>query len=896
MTVQPVATPFRIASPQIIEEYAHRMAQSHEDGRVLLIAARPVWNGPPAFTRHGATVRVRPAVSQLAALEALTDSVENELLIILTELSEEELGDAVVLASRGQRVNYLDEWSTIPELFGAVSFDPQLREYGNWLPQSLITHRPAGGWPKSPSGIVSLDFAMSGLLASALGMGVIGSTDEAHLLVALDQPETRMKWASVTGELRVAILTWARRRLGGACRLALAASSASMVSVLAFGIALDVLWPEVEVAGQLTAEQIAARTRAERFFGGSPIGPEEARALATTSRQALLRMSLAGDHTVPALLQQAETWLSDIGWAYGASRSDLLPAGFTSRAGRLADALTGADAEALDLPRIEGTLRDLLDHQLAGGSPGEASAARMVVRLVRWLRLEESAAESLSDCVSLHMADGSWVDRATAAVWDGSNFESNAAAYSRVLEMVQVRRSRRDRAFARKISDGLTGPTDDKVAGTEDILAQIALPLSTSTGCLLIVLDGMSAAIANSIIEDVVNTGWQELVSDTEGVGLFRRGVLSVMPSVTTYSRTSLFAGQLLAGQQADEKRHFAAPLFHKNDLRAPAGARLPSELLANLNDIRKPLIGVVLNTIDDALAKHDPGGTTWKLATIQHLADLLQAAAVSGRTLILTSDHGHVVERGSEYRPVPEASARWRPSVSGPPATDELLVSGRRVLAPGGSAVLPVVEDLRYTQKQAGYHGGCTLAEMIVPVVVLNRAGAPAPKDWRPAPPQTPSWWNDPVRAQPMADEKTRPRASRKAKSAEPRQEPSLFQFNPEPGTTPASVDTGTWIPALLRTSMYQDQRARAGRRALQDLRVSELLSVLARYDGRIHKDTLASAGGVSVAELTSELAALRRLLNVEGYQVLTQDADGVTVVLDTVLMSEQFGLGVIH
>lgn len=51
-----------------------------------------------------------------------------------------------------------------------------------------------------------------------------------------------------------------------------------------------------------------------------------------------------------------------------------------------------------------------------------------------------------------------------------------------------------------------------------------------------------------------------------------------------------------------------------------------------------------------------------------------------------------------------------------------------------------------------------------------------------------------------------------------------------------------------------------------------------------------------MSVAELTSELAALRRLLNVEGYQVLTQDSDGVTVVLDIGLMTEQFSLGAVR
>lgn len=896
MTVSDTGSPLRVASPQIIEEYAQRLARSPEEGLLMLIAARPVWQGPPSIPAHGVTVRIRTAVSQLAALEALADLPDGDGLILLTDVHEDSLGDAVTIPARGQRVYYLDEWSTVPELFSAVSYDSQLREYGNWLPQSLISLRPAGGWPKAPAGIVTVDLAMGGLLTSVLGLEVSAAADEAHLLTALDLPEPRAKWTGANAELRAALTAWAGRSLGHAARLALSASSGSKISVLAFGIALDVLWPDEAGTGRPDAEQIAARTRAERFFSGAPISSGEARAFATASRQALLRMSHSADPLVPAVLQQAETWLADIGWAEGASRSDLLPAGFIARAGQLADSLTGADFASLDLPRIEGMLGDLLGHQLAAGSSGEVLAARMVVRLVRWLSSDEPATQTLHDCVSLHMTDGSWVDRAIAAVWSGSNFEANSAAYAGVLDMVQKRRQLRDRQLVRKVAADLAGPPVDTALGTEDILAQVVRPLTSTTGCLLIVLDGMSAATANSIIEDVVLSGWQELIADNEGRDHLRQGVLSVIPSLTTFSRTSLFAGQLMAGQQADEKRLFGAPLFHKDDLRAPAGARLPGDLVANLNDPRKPLVGVVLNTIDDALAKHDPGGTTWALNNIQHLGDLLQAAAVAGRTLILTSDHGHVVERGSEYRPVTEAAARWRPISSGPPAADEVQLSGRRVLAPGGSAVLPIVEDLRYSQKQAGYHGGCTLAEMIVPVVVLNRAGAPAPNGWRAAPPQMPSWWNDPVRSQAAGNEQTRPRASRNAKFAKPPQEQPLFEFGPEPVAEPVAPSAGVWIPELIRSEMYEEQRSRAGRRALPDSRVADLLSVLANYRGRIHRDSLASAGGVSVAELASELAALRRLLNVEGYQVLTQDGDGVTVVLDLDLMAEQFGLGAVR
>jgi hypothetical protein len=38
--------------------------------------------------------------------------------------------------------------------------------------------------------------------------------------------------------------------------------------------------------------------------------------------------------------------------------------------------------------------------------------------------------------------------------------------------------------------------------------------------------------------------------------------------------------------------------------------------------------------------------------------------------------------------------------------------------------------------------------------------------------------------------------------------------------------------------------------------------------------------------------LPIMQRVLNVEGYQVLSMDVDGVTMVLDRALLAEQFGL----
>src|SRR5690606_21310979 len=91
------------------------------------------------------------------------------------------------------------------------------------------------------------------------------------------------------------------------------------------------------------------------------------------------------------------------------------------------------------------------------------------------------------------------------------------------------------------------------------------------------------------------------------------------------------------------------------------------------------------------------------------------------GRTVVITADHGHVVERreGTMRPHKAMSSGRSRPATP-PPGDDEVFVAGTRVLLHDGAAVLPVTERLRYGPLKAGYHGGATPAEVVVPVIVL--------------------------------------------------------------------------------------------------------------------------------------------------------------------------------
>ena len=136
-----------------------------------------------------------------------------------------------------------------------------------------------------------------------------------------------------------------------------------------------------------------------------------------------------------------------------------------------------------------------------------------------------------------------------------------------------------------------------------------------------------------------------------------------------------------------------------------------------------------------------------WGTDAVKHLAPLLDRARHAGRIVVLTADHGHVVERrqGTQRAYAGISSGRSRAATE-PAGDGEVLVTGPRVLLHDGRAVLAVDEHLRYGPLKAGYHGGAAPAEAVVPVAVLVPGVVPEHVSLHLAPPQEPAWWIDPV------------------------------------------------------------------------------------------------------------------------------------------------------
>ena len=880
-------------SPGLVAERARALVDRGRE-RVVLLRSAPQWSGPPSLTVEGHTVHVRPGVSQLAVLTACVDLPDGDFLVVLTDRPERDLGDAVLTRAAGRTVERPDDWDAVAGMTGARDVDAALRRHGRWAATALLDHRPETGWPAAATDVLMADEALGWLLARLLRQPVPTEWDAVRLVEVLNTLPARSAWAATDEQLRRHLTRWAADALGPQARLALLAAQTTPVSVVALGLALDVLWP---TDGTAEPDQLIARGKIETTFGGIALNPAQVRALATDARDITLRMDDANDPDLPSVLAQAERVLVDVRWPAGARQSDILPAGLTARLEHLAGRITAHLNGTARIDDVEQALGLVLGHRFAHREDREVTAARMATRLVRWLALPgvHDVPADLGASLERQVTDGGWVDRAVAAIWTGSGHGAVATAYRQLADRVVEIRDRRDRAAAAQLAAATAdGSLPDGVVPVERMLHDVVRPLAAAEPVLLVVLDGMSMRVATEIAQDGTDKRrWTELLPNGRRT---RLPALAVLPSVTAFSRTSLLCGDLLVGTQSTEKSRFrdltGGPMFHKDDLRSGAGDLLPEPVLTAIKDPKLPVVAAVLNTIDDALAKDDPDSIFWDLGRVPKLKELLDAAALAGRVVVLTADHGHVVERGGNPRRVNGADARWRPLSTGAAGTDEVLVRGERVLAPGGEAVLAVAEGLRYGAKTAGYHGGAALAEITVPLIVLDRALRTI-KGWTAAPPQTPAWWNDPVFS--VVEEKLAVHTKRAARKTPQPAEDSFDALLPElVQTAPPGVPAaGSVVERLVTSPVYATQRSRAGRRALGDDVVTAVLAVLVARGGRAHRETVAAAAGVAEVNLEPTLAALRRLLNVEGYQVVGEDPDGVTIVLDEKLLAEQFELG---
>lgn len=873
--------------------------------RPLGIRTSARWLGEPVQVDGETAFVVSQCDSPLALRLALKapppPGKAGALRIVVTNLDDAAISPDIFARLHKQRLFTIDRWSLVQQQFAAESIDPRLVRH-DWLADAVVEHLGGKRTVAAKSGFLDADTLWRELLAATIGLTADVPDLPALLKWSLDAAHVR-RFRELPQALRKGTEEWLRGRAGDAAEFVFAVAEKTerpdaVPLALAAGVLADKRsrGPAARSLGKLEG----------MWFGGRQVCVDDLVRVAGEAAT-LVRTSMADPAEQRRITARAEELLRDVDGTSFAHSSPILPLGYSQRLAAFAS-VVGAFAAGTDpdVDAVEQAATQVRIHDQSHQNRAEAERLEMAMRLVRFLaarRQNRAPAESLADAAHRYLTEGSFVDWARAA----TGRVAASRELSEAIRVVQTAAAREQEAFAREFATLLaasvgSGAYSDGVLLIEQVLDAVVAPLVKAMPVLLVVLDGMSAAVCRELVDGLTRERreWVEIVEEGRSCC---RPVLATIPSETKYSRASLLAGRL-ATDAPDERAAFAA---HRGLLEATSGGKGPvlhtkadlstdtlsAVVREEIASAKRRVVGVIVNAVDDHLAKADQIDVRWTLDTIPVLGALLHEAAAAGRAVILTSDHGHVLETGTTARvnAAGEGGERWRPAGGAAPAADEIALRGSRVMVPGGALVTSWSESFRsIAATKRGYHGGINPQEMIVPTSVLVPSGAPEPPGWKPAPEPTPLWW----------DRDGRPALARtKLASAPVAEEPKkpqgmLFDIHRDekkPAAAPPAL-APDWIGAIFTTDVFATQKRLVPRGYPGDEVLVRLLGSLDARGGKLTSPALARALEYATIRLPGLLATAQRIFNVDGYPVLSIDTQSDTIQLDKETLLVQFGL----
>lgn len=906
------------------------IGKKHRRG-VMAVAANPVWRGDHEFAVDGHTVRVRTAPSVLAIRDAITQRHDVDWVVVLTDRPADELPAGVLEHLVPQGLRNLDPFPLLLSVFASAQQEFDLLGLNSNAARAALRELGDKVAP-APGGVLTEDHLFAELARTKFGLEPTEWTPHqvAHWSMRPNAVVRQEAWRqSADAALFERFLGWLSRRLGVLGPVFTTVwRTVGPQHVVPLGLVAALLSDTSSAAAFPAPADVVTRvrTRLELELGDTTI-PEQR--LAAWADTATLTVGTTPDAT--SALTVAETWVTRLQATPLVARSDVLSTALPPRISAFAAALSTAIDSPAD-QRASNAWADVIAHRDAHvdsqDAPRDVRVAAAALRLLRRLQAPWPHPATLSEWLDAYRNDLSWVDSAVNSAFIGADDPQLAAATHRLVTAVRDSRATLDREFARALA--ASGVHRESSSGAplyvEDVLSRVVKPLTkpqrlansgvtqspTASPVLVIVADGMGAVNSNEIVADILRRQrpqWQDcILTDTP------TSALAALPTVTKFSRCSLLTGALATGTQDAERTGFSnwlqhnglpasgQALFHKTDLDALSrGHALAADVRAALEDTRgRPVVACVLNDIDDALDRSDPIGTSWSIKSLKHLDALLTAAATVGRSVVLVSDHGHVVERREQpsVQRGEQVSARYRLAAGIDTAdthSDEVFVEGPRVLTADHRAVLAIDEQLRYRRLKAGYHGGAALAEAVVPVTILINGAIPQHLGLEAALPAAPRWWgetSEPAQPIPAPD----PQPTRKpAKKSAPRVTPAtdtLFDVEPSVEQPVAGTDAATpadVVSAVLDSELFARQFRRFGRRLDRDA-VGTLLREAITGNGLLPIGRVGEILGVSSTRATAAMRVVMQVLNTDGVVVIELQGNEITV--NEVLMAEQFGV----
>ncbi|NQV23510.1 MAG: BREX-2 system phosphatase PglZ [Rhodopirellula sp.] len=883
--------------------------------RTIAIRTPERWAGEQHYQDGGEQFAIYQCDSPLAMRIALRERNDDDVTkVLVTPLEDLEVGQDILMRLQPRKIVSLDGWQIVKALFQARSIDPRLTQH-RWIADRLIEQVPPEGFAPVPGGFLDAETAWPILLGRMIGLKT-PSPDLVSLLKWSLNDDNVARFCALDAQFQSVASEWLEGLAGPAASVILKClRSLKRPDAVPVGIAAGVVFHS-SAGGEL---QKAAGKFEERCFGGLSL-PEHVIATWHAAATEVVRTGLTDTRSREQIVARADGFLENVGASTHAWLSDTSRLGFEQRMATFGQRLEEVLSTSVDhIPDMLTSAHEaVLAHDRSQREQRRIERLNMAVRLVRWLCSRQKSgagisSTSLADAASEYLQDGGYVDWARLSLQGAEPERQLSTAYTRLFEAVTAICEEKSQSFANLLTDWTRAAKNDQsIVPVEEILDRIVAPIAASQPVLVIVLDGMSVAVFRELMADILGHEWALLAASQSGM----QPGLATIPSLTEVSRSSLLCGRLAQGNQTTERNGFAEHpalfatcraknppvLFHKAALMDADDASLAADIRDAISSSHKKVVGVVVNAIDDHLSKGDQLGTRWTRDEIKVLPVLLHEARLARRTVILLSDHGHVLDSGTT-QPLNAGSHRWR-SADDEPQSSEIRITGPRVQIPassgldssGRSVIVPWSEKLRYASKSNGYHGGVNLQEMVVPIAVLS-ASDEYPEGWDEALTNDPDWWNEELAAvdigepPPVLRKPVRKKPPGRLFAIDDVDEPDASQ---EAAATVAkdgeSAPAADWIVALLESSVFAEQKRFAGRSVPQDEVFVQLLKSLSARGGKLTTSALCKVMNWPRMRLPGLLAVVQRVLNVDGYDVLKRDDTSDTVELDRDLLRRQF------
>ena len=336
----------------------------------------------------------------------------------------------------------------------------------------------------------------------------------------------------------------------------------------------------------------------------------------------------------------------------------------------LADALKAfiAEPSTAQLQVIERAADSVARHAHTDPASTRMLRVKMAVRLCRWIMADRPEQRfgagvrqpRFADLAQLYAREGAFVDWARFKLLGGDDFAGSFFGLRRPARCGTQEAEAFNQTFAQALQVWNREPRAKPPACRWRRSSNACSPAGQQTPVLLLVADGLSYSIFRELCGDMEALGWDEQVAgpNADACGRYRGAADDHrsephQPTVRAAwwsARRRRRRPRSLPIRPWWRRRAPELPVvFHKGDLSDAEG--LSSTVRDAIASTQQQVVAVVPNAVDDHLQriKPDPGALDGRRSAAART--LAQRGASGAAWVIVTADHGHVIDDGTVQR-----------------------------------------------------------------------------------------------------------------------------------------------------------------------------------------------------------------------------------------------------